>query len=408
MKRPLIPVAFLLVPGILLAFLPVPLTVLFAVSLALALLFLILPRARIFLLGALVVMTGWVNHACRTAVLAPDDLRVIFGNRETLVTVRGRLVATPSHRLHHDLKKNVDHWTATVEIEVSEVRDDVRDWQPAFGRIETITAEDEPDSFFAGQTVEIAAVLRPPPGLLAEGLFDYQEYLADQGIYYEMNVASTNRWTVIASPRSPPLSDRFSAWAREALARGLPVRDQYLQLEWALTLGWKAALTDQVAEPFMQAGTFHIFAVDGLRIAIIAGILTGLFRALGVPRAYCGLLAAPLIIFYTAMTGWPASAVRAMVMILVVFGGWALKRPSDLVNSLFAAAIIILLWEPRQLFQAGFQLSFFVVLCIVLICRSSSASANGSSVRTRCCRSRCDRAGNAGCINPRAGSLTCS
>jgi competence protein ComEC len=44
-----------------------------------------------------------------------------------------------------------------------------------------------------------------------------------------------------------------------------------------------------------------------------------------------------------------------------------LKRPSDLLNSLFAAALIILLWEPRELFQAGFQLSFVVVLCIILI-----------------------------------------
>ncbi len=67
------------------------------------------------------------------------------------------------------------------------------------------------------------------------------------------------------------------------------------------------------------------------------------------------------------MTGWPASAIRAIVMILVVFGGWALARPSDLINSLFAAALIILVWQPSQLFQAGFQLSFFVVLCIILI-----------------------------------------
>jgi competence protein ComEC len=54
-------------------------------------------------------------------------------------------------------------------------------------------------------------------------------------------------------------------------------------------------------------------------------------------------------------------------MIMVIFVGWAMKRPSDLINSLFAAAIVILLWEPRQLYQAGFQLSFFVVLCIILI-----------------------------------------
>ena len=67
------------------------------------------------------------------------------------------------------------------------------------------------------------------------------------------------------------------------------------------------------------------------------------------------------------MTGWPASAIRAIVMVMVVYGGWALKRPTDLINSLYVAAIIILVWEPRQLFQAGFQLSFFVVLCIILI-----------------------------------------
>src|SRR5207237_816186 len=46
--------------------------------------------------------------------------------------------------------------------------------------------------------------------------------------------------------------------------------------------------------------------------------------------------------------------------------GWSLKRPGDLLNSLAAAALIILIWDPQQLFQAGFQLSFFVVLSIAL------------------------------------------
>jgi ComEC/Rec2-related protein len=54
-------------------------------------------------------------------------------------------------------------------------------------------------------------------------------------------------------------------------------------------------------------------------------------------------------------------------MMTIVLGGWALKRPGDTVNSLAAAAFIILLWEPRQLFEASFQLSFFVVLVIVLM-----------------------------------------
>src|SRR6185436_17386167 len=110
----------------------------------------------------------------------------------------------------------------------------------------------------------------------------------------------------------------------------------------------------------------HIFAVDGLRMAIIFGICFGLFRAVGIPRSISGLILIPLIWFYVALTGWPASAIRATVMLTIVIIGWVLKRPGDVINSLFAAALIILLWEPQQLFQAGFQLSFFVVLCLIL------------------------------------------
>jgi len=90
-------------------------------------------------------------------------------------------------------------------------------------------------------------------------------------------------------------------------------------------------------------------------------------RVLRVSRAWCGIVAIPAIWFYTAATGWESSAIRASVMMTIVIGGWALKRPGDTVNSLAAAAFIILLWEPRQLFEASFQLSFFVVLVIALM-----------------------------------------
>src|SRR4029077_11210713 len=125
------------------------------------------------------------------------------------------------------------------------------------------------------------------------------------------------------------VADRFRSWAREALALGLPVEDEALRLEWALTLGWKPGLTEEVFEPFVRAATYHIFAVDGLRMAIIFGIFFGLLRAMNLPRSTCGLLLIPLIWLYTALTGWHASAIRASVMLTVVVFGWVIKRPSD-------------------------------------------------------------------------------
>ena len=156
-------------------------------------------------------------------------------------------------------------------------------------------------------------------------------------------------------------------WSKQTLALGLPVEDEPLRLLWAMTLGWRTAFTGDISEPFLRAGTMHLFAIDGLRIALISGMLVALLRVLQVSRAWCGLIAIPAIWFYTAATGWEPSAIRASVMMTVVLGGWALKRPGDTVNSLAAAAFIILLWEPRQLFEASFQLSFFVVLVIALM-----------------------------------------
>jgi len=366
MKRPLVPVALLYVGGILLAcFIPVPPLLLLAGSLSGAALSLAWARVRLAGLCALIVLTGWTNHTLHTAILSPHDLRLILGEQPDIVTVRGAMREAPTQRVY--ARGQQESWRIMARIEVAALRRNRQAWQPAAGRMAVTTQGILSTNFFTGQEVEITGVAGRPKIAAAEGTFDYRAYLDHLGIYYALQAASEQDWRVVASPSRPPLADRFRDWARRALALGMPVEDESLRLEWALALGWKTALTEEVSEPFVQAATYHIFAVDGLRMAIVFGIFFYLFRALRVPRAVSGLVLIPLIWFYVALTGWPASAIRATVMLTVVIIGWALRRPSDLINSLFAAALIILVWEPRQLFQAGFQLSFFVVLCIILI-----------------------------------------
>jgi competence protein ComEC len=366
MKRPLVPVALLYVCGILIAcVIPVPPLLLLTGSLGLMVLTLAWPCARLVGLGVLIVLTGWTNHALRTAILSPHDLRRILGEQPEIVTLRGILSETPTQRVYE--RNQEESWRTMARIDVTALLRNRQRWQPAAGRVAVTTLGVLSTNCFVGQEVEISGVVGPPRVAVAEGMFDYRAYLKQQGIYYQLQAAGEPDWRIVASPSKPPLADRFRDWARGALALGLPVEDESLRLEWALALGWKTALTEEVSEPFVQAATYHIFAVDGLRMAIIFGIFFSMFRAFGLSRAVCGLVLLPLIWFYTGLTGWPASAIRATVMLSVVIIGWVLRRPSDLINSLFAAALIILTWEPRQLFQAGFQLSFFVVLCIILI-----------------------------------------
>jgi competence protein ComEC len=365
MKRPLLFAGLLYVAGILLGnFVPVPLVILLPVSLALALVAVVWAKARVYFLWPLILLTAWTGYTFNTAIISPHDLRRVLGNGPEIVTVRGTLSEMPTIRYSEVGEKTL--WRTMARVDVTSLRPNRGEWKPALGRM-AVTTPGPLTNLFAGQTVEISGVAAPPKFAAAEGLFDYRNYLRRLGIYYQLQTGGEPDWQILASPRKPPLADRFRNWARQALAMGLPTEDESLRLEWALTLGWKTALTEEVSEPFVQAATYHIFAVDGLRMAIVFGIFFGLFRALGIPRSISGLILIPLIWFYVALTGWPASAIRATVMLTIVIIGWVLKRPSDLINSLFAAALIILVWDPQQLFQAGFQLSFFVVLCIILI-----------------------------------------
>ena len=381
MKRPFVVVVSFYSIGLLLAeiFRP-PLIALFVASFLLLVLVLAVAKWRPFLLCALLVLTGWTNLVFRTAVVSSNDLRLLIGDKTESATVRGVLVRTPQIRISERRGDEIAH--SQAQVRVSEIRIG-ETWQSAdgdlivstpltqtFGRAQGMVAAAQmvaPAQAGGGQAVEISGIIERPPPAAAEGLFDDRAYLQTRGIFYELKARSTNDWHLREPILSrPPLTDRFLEWSRHVLALGLP-EDQTLRLLWAMTLGWRTAFTGDVGDPFLRAGTMHLFAIDGLRIGLISGMLVTLLRVLQVSRGWCGAIAIPTIWFYTAATGWESSAVRASLMMSVVLGGWALKRPADLLNSLAGAAFLILLWDPRQLFEASFQLSFFVMLTIALL-----------------------------------------
>ncbi len=317
-------------------------------------------------LAVLLVLAGWTNLVCRTQPLSPNDLRFLLKGEPELIALRGVLTETPSERIQE--RRGREYSRALALVDVTQIERNANgNWEPAFGRVIVSTTGTLPPSYYGGHGVEIAGVIESPKSAAAEGLFDYREYLYWQGVHFSVR-ASTNDWKLIApDPGEPSVSDRFAQWAHGVLARGLPVEDESLRLIWALALGWKTGLTNEVSESFMRTGTMHIFAISGLHMVLIAGILVSLLRVARIPRGVCGWLVIPAIWFYTGVTGWQSSAIRSTVMMTVVIAGWALHRPGNLLNSLSAAGFILLLWDPRQLFQASFQLSFFVVLMLGLL-----------------------------------------
>lgn len=141
-----------------------------------------------------------------------------------------------------------------------------------------------------------------------------------------------------------------------------PVSAQLLQ---ALILGEREKVPRVVKDSMIQTGTWHIMVVSGSHTALVALILLILLKVMRVPRRIRFLLTAGLLVIYCILTGASSSVVRATVMTTVFLLGFLIERRPHFYNSLAAAALVILIFDPMQLFDVGFQLSFASVFFIV-------------------------------------------
>src|SRR5689334_13788554 len=229
MKRPLVTVALFYAAGVLLGeYWPLPLAWLFALSLGIALVLMLRSSMRPRFLALLTVFAGWTNQVTRTAVISPYDLRSLIGSNAEIVTLRGRLCETPDQRVYE--RRGEESWRTLARLEISALRRGTN-WAPASGRVAVTTPGVLGTNFFGGQTVEVGGVIHAPKNAAAEGLFDYRIFLGRQGIYYQLEVETTNDWRaalIYGGSSHPPLADRFRSWSKQTLERGLPTKDESL------------------------------------------------------------------------------------------------------------------------------------------------------------------------------------
>jgi len=109
----------------------------------------------------------------------------------------------------------------------------------------------------------------------------------------------------------------------------------------------------------------HILAVSGLHVVIVLLMLTVLFKALRLPERVRILLSCAFLVYYNFLTGGAASVARSVIMAIIVLAGGLFERKQNMFNTLAASALILLFWDARQLFQAGFQLSYGAVFSLV-------------------------------------------
>ncbi|HEX7530924.1 MAG TPA: ComEC/Rec2 family competence protein, partial [Pyrinomonadaceae bacterium] len=137
-------------------------------------------------------------------------------------------------------------------------------------------------------------------------------------------------------------------------------------LEAAL-LGNRYNVSRDAAERFRAGGTFHVLVISGLQIAFIGGLVIFVTRRLTRRKLLQFAIAATFMWAYTIAVGGDPSVARAALMFtLAVFAPVVWRRTNSL-NVIGASALALLVWQPENLFDPSFQLTFLSVLAIVLL-----------------------------------------
>jgi competence protein ComEC len=225
-----------------------------------------------------------------------------------------------------------------------------------------------------GDELALFGTLQPIEAPRNPGEFDMRAYLARRGVNRTLIVRYTENGQILQSGSAFSVrraAARSRQWMQRNLSRGIEDSPDVVGLICGTALGLRHQTREDIEEPFQQTGTLHLFAVAGLHVGIVAWLLWTAATVLRLSRKTATAMIIPLLFFYAAITGLHTASVRAAIMSAILLGGIFFDRKVFALNSLAAAAFLILLWDSNELFTSGFQLSFAVVGTIVLFAESA-------------------------------------
>jgi competence protein ComEC len=214
-----------------------------------------------------------------------------------------------------------------------------------------------------GAVIDALAVVRAPSG--PKNGFDERTLLRRQGIHVVLRI---DAWHQVGSRGG---LGGLADGVRRFLARGSApgVAGERRAVLEGILLGDDTQLDPGLKTSFQRSGLYHLLAVSGENVVLLAAGVLGLAWLFGLPRAvgHAGALVA--IVAYVLAVGAQPSVIRAAVSGGAVSIAWLLGRQRDQWHVLLLAAITLLAWNPYTVYDAGFQLSFAAVVAIFVFAR---------------------------------------
>jgi competence protein ComEC len=335
----------------------------------------------------------WIVLGCWCAQIEPpipqqQALRTLADGltrdvQGTVIRVR-TLPPTPHNSPHPAFEPDAweadpDPDTQSIDLDVQTVEyltPDLSVMQPTTGGIR-FNVNGPQLALHCGDLIDVPLRLRSPDVYRDPGAWSYADYLLSEGIG-ATGSAKSSRVQILRSAR-PTLHCRIfaaQAWASSRLQsfvsspasshlpQALRLTPEDASMLNAMLFGDRTHLTRALREAFERTGTFHLFVVSGLHVALLAGGLFWFLRRLRLPQGFAVLVTILVAFAYAELTGFGIPAQRALIMTAIYLIARWLDREITALNALGAAALAVLVLDPRSLFEASFQMTFMVILAI--------------------------------------------
>ena len=197
--------------------------------------------------------------------------------------------------------------------------------------------------------------------------FDYRRYLNMRGVFGIVYLPTALDIRVNRRPETGfyQLTDKLRQAVKNSFRRNLSPRAAALAN--GFLIGETRDIPADIFQMFRDSGTFHLLAVSGSNVALVLLFFLFVLRPFNFSRpARTAILAVVIVVFCALSYGEP-SVIRASVMAALVLAARFFQRRYDLNSIIAMTALIILLVEPAQLFDVGFQLSFVTAWGLIYI-----------------------------------------
>jgi competence protein ComEC len=228
-------------------------------------------------------------------------------------------------------------------------------------------ASPPPQIFHYGERIRLPVKLKVPRNFRNPGAFDYEAYLASDGIsaLASGKVEDVEVLPGFVGSRIELLRTRIHSSIIAKVEELWP--PQQAALINAMVIGEAAFIDRDTRADFQRSGTYHILVVSGMNVTILAFVTFWTLRRLRTGEIPATFLTIFCCVAYAFLTAVGAPVWRATLMCAIFLGTRLLYRERGMVNALGAAALGLLVFDPRQLLEASFQMTFLCVLIVAAI-----------------------------------------